>query len=437
MRILSITAGAAGMYCGSCFRDNTLAAELLARGHDVLLVPVYTPTRTDEPNVSHPKVVLGGINVYLQQHVPLFRRTPWLFDRMWDTSFVLNRVARGGVSTNPKALGELTISMLKGEHGHQRKEVRKLAHWLKSEPPFDVVNLPNSLLIGLARPLKEALGRPICCTLQGEDLFLEGMNEPHRSEARALITAQAESVDAFLAVSRYYADFMSRHLALPSSKMRVVPIGINVEGYDRVPRSSPERFTIGYFARVAPEKGLHVLCEAYRKLRLDYGLPEARLEVGGYLGPDHVEYLRRLERAMGDWGLRDEFRYRGTLNREQKIAFLRSLSVFSVPSTYAEPKGLYLLEALAAGVPVVQPRLGAFPEILERTGGGILYDPPDADGLAAALISLFRNLDAARELGYAGAAGVRQHYTATRMAERALDVYQEMLLGAAAPSPQI
>jgi hypothetical protein len=76
MRVLSITAGAAGMYCGSCSRDNALAVELLKRGHDVTLLPLYTPTNPDEANVSRNRVLFGGINIYLQQHVPFFRSTP-------------------------------------------------------------------------------------------------------------------------------------------------------------------------------------------------------------------------------------------------------------------------------------------------------------------------------------------------------------------------
>src|SRR5688572_29656955 len=112
MRILSITAGAAGMYCGSCFRDNALARELLARGHDVTLIPVYTTTRTDEPNVSRPGVLFGGISVYLQQHSPFFRRTPRFLDRLWDSPAVIGAFAGRGVSADARLLGDLTISML-------------------------------------------------------------------------------------------------------------------------------------------------------------------------------------------------------------------------------------------------------------------------------------------------------------------------------------
>src|SRR6476660_3311440 len=200
MRILSITAGAAGMYCGSCFRDNALAAELLARGQDVTLVPVYTPTRTDEPNVSRHRVLFGGISIYLQQYSSIFRKTPRFLDRLWDAPWVINAFASRSLSTDPRLLGDLTISMLEGDRGVLRREFDKLLEWIADESVPDVINLPNTLLIGLARPLREALGKPICCTLQGEDLFLDGLIEPFRQQAIDLIRRQVGDVDRFLSV---------------------------------------------------------------------------------------------------------------------------------------------------------------------------------------------------------------------------------------------
>src|SRR5204863_8129073 len=187
MKILYLTGGAGEMYCGSCLRDNTLATELLARGHDVVLLPVYTPTRTDEPNVSNDKVFFGGISVYLEQYVPLFRSTPRWLDRVWDSKLMLSLAAKRSISTSPKMLGELTVSMLKGERGFQKKEIEKMLDWLKTEAAPDVVSIPYTLLISLAEPIKRALERPVCCTLQGEDLFLEGLREPYRSDALELI----------------------------------------------------------------------------------------------------------------------------------------------------------------------------------------------------------------------------------------------------------
>jgi len=424
MRILQITAGAAGMYCGSCLMDNALAAELRARGEDVLLLPVYTPTRTDEANVSDGHVFFGGISVYLEQNVPLFRKTPAFLDRLWDAVPVIRAATSRGISVCPEALGELTISTLKGEEGNQAKEFKKLLGYLDHLPSFDLALVPNTLLISLAPALRRELNRPVICTLQGEDLFLEGLTEEHRAEAKELIRRHAAGVDGFVATSDYYADFMASYLGLDRKKIHTVPIGINLEGHGG-PRDEPSGpFTIGYFARVAPEKGLHLLVDAYRILRQERGLGDARLEAAGYLLPEHQGYLDEIQARLREWGLDREFRYHGTLDRVDKISFLKSLDVMSAPSPYAEPKGLYVLEALANGVPCVQPRHGAFPEVLGRTGGGVLFEPNDPADLADRLLELASDREATRALGRRGAEGVRQHHSIARMATRALEVYE-------------
>jgi glycosyltransferase involved in cell wall biosynthesis len=415
------------MYCGSCLRDNALAAELLARGHGVVLTPVYTPTRTDERNVSGAHVFFGGISVYLEQHAPLFRYTPRVLDKLWDSAWALRLATKRQIKVDPRRLGELTVSMLRGNQGFQRKEVDKLLDWLAREPRFDIVNLPYALLIGLAEPLKRSLKIPICCTLQGEDLFLDGLGEPYRSQALDLIRHAAPHVDMFLPVSRYYLDYMPSYLGVPQSKMRVAPLGINVEGYSPRRRDRSDVFTVGYFARVAPEKGLHMLADAYQRFRARSPTRRARLVAAGYLAPEHEGYLNGVVQQIDSAGLRSEFEYRGELDRAGKIEFLQELDVMSVPATYDEPKGMFLLEAMAIGVPVVQPRRGAFPEIVETTGGGILVERDDPEALAAGLERLQNEPTLATTLGQAGAIGVRAHYTVGHMAETVEQIYRETI----------
>ncbi len=426
MRVLSLTAGAAAMYCGSCFRDNALAAELIRRGHDVTLLPFYTPTLTDEVNVSlQERVFFGGISVYLEQHVALFRHTPRLLDKLWDRPSVIKRLSQGSIAVDPKFLGEMTVSTLRGERGHQRKEIEKLLEWLADEPPPDLVNIPYTLLISLAAPLKRALGCPIVMTLQGEDLFLEGLPQPYKREAMDLIRSQIADVDLFIAVSHYYADFMREYLGIPRDKVRVAGLGISL---DDLPSPAPlarDPFTLGFFARIAPEKGLHVLAETYRILRRERGLPPSRLRAAGYLPPEHQGYLDTIARELNAAGLGQEFEYAGALDRQAKFAFLRDLDVLSVPSPYHEPKGLYLLEAMACGVPVVQPPHGAFPEVIARTGGGLLASSDAPADLATRIMDVWQQPDHARELGRRGRAGVTAHYTVARMGDAVLAAYDE------------
>jgi glycosyltransferase involved in cell wall biosynthesis len=426
MKILLLTAGAARMYCGSCLRDNTLAAELKRQGHDAILLPLYTPARTDEANVSEPRVFLNGIAVCLDQEASFFRKEHKLLDRLWDTPWMLKVASQTSIRVDPHRLGAMTVSMLRGEDGFQLKEIRKLTDWLRAEAPPDIAVLPNSLLVGLARPMRDALRRPICCTLQGEELFLNQLPEQQRAQAIELIRAKAVDVDGFIAVSEYSARYWVRELGLPERKMHVVPLGINLEGFDAAPRVPSSRFTIGFFARIAPEKGLATLAEAYILLRRKTDLGPAALRAAGYLAPEHKNYLRSVSRRLQEAGLAHEFHYEGSLDRARKIEFLRGLDVLSVPCTYDEPKGIPLLEAMAAGVPVAQPRRGAFPEIIEKTGGGVLAQPGDAASMAEAIYNLCKTPGLAADLGRKGAEGVREHYSATRMAKRALEVFQSL-----------
>jgi glycosyltransferase involved in cell wall biosynthesis len=433
VKILSITAGAAGMYCGSCARDNALAAELMARGHDVTLIPVYTPTRTDEPNVSRPKVLFGGISVYLQQYSKLFRWTPQFLDRFWDAPGVIGAFAGRMVSNDPRMLGDLTISMLQGESGVLKKEFDKLISWIRAEPLPDVINLPNSLLIALAQPLRRAVGRPVCCTLQGEELFLEGLTSPYRDRALEAIRAKIPHVDRFIAVSEYCAQFMSRYLRIPRDKISVVPLGINLNGYEqRPPPTAGDPFRIGYFARIAPEKGLHVLAEAYIRFRKTVNEGTCRLEAAGYTSPDHVSYMDGVKQTLAKAGLAEEFTYHGVVDREGKLAFLKRLNLLSVPATYDEPKGLFLLEALGCGVPVIQPRRGGFIEIVEKTSGGVLVEPDNVGALAAAFVEAWMNPADTALLGERGFAAVRKHYSVQESAAKLVAAFESLTVAARA-----
>lgn len=423
MRIVYVAAGAAGMYCGSCLHDNTLAAALMAEGHEVLLVPTYTPLRTDEANVSLGRIFFGGINVYLQQKLPLFRHTPWALDALLDAPALIQLAAgRGGPSIEAEKLGDLTVSMLAGKDGKQRKEVRKLVHWLRSERP-DVVHLSNSMLSGMAEPIRE-LGVPVVCTLSGEDLFLEKLPAPHYEQARHLLREQAKHIHAFVALNGYYATFMAEYLAAPRDRIHVIPHGLNLAGHGtRSPTAADGTRTIGYLARIAPEKGLHLLVEAFEQLLEEPNLPPLKLCVAGYLGQLDRAYFDQLVRRVQAWREPQRFEYVGEVDRAGKIAFLQSLDIFSLPTVYRESKGLPVLEALANAVPVVLPAHGTFPELVADTGGGVLHEPGSPESLAATLRQLIEDPQRSAALGLAGQQAIKERYHMARMAAETADLY--------------
>ncbi len=427
MRIAYITAGAAGMFCGSCMHDNTLVSALVAAGHDALLIPTYTPIRTDEADVSQKRVFFGGINVYLQEKFAFFRHTPWLLDRLLDARRLLGWVSRFAVNTKYEDLGDLTISILQGEHGHQRKEVRKMVNWLRDEVKPEVVNLTNVLLSGMVHEIKRELGVPVLGTLQGDDIFLEALPEPQRSKAMALIRDHCAEMDGFVATSGYYADFMSSYLGIPRDRIHVVYPGLNLRGHGGPRTSDGGPPVIGYFARICPEKGLHVLAEAFRHLGEFPGTPPARLRVSGWLGENNRAYFDDVRRKLSEAGLSDRFEYVESPDHASKVRFLQGLDVLSVPTTYREPKGLYILEALANGVPVVQPRHGSFPELIEATGGGLLVNSDDPRDLAAGLAQLLGDVAHREELGRKGKEVVHSRFHAAAMADETVTVYRKYI----------
>ncbi len=430
MRIAYLTAGAAGMYCGSCLHDNTLAAALLERGEEVLLVPTYTPLRTDEPSVAGRRVFVGGVNAYLQQVFPLFRKTPRWFDRLLDNATFLQFATNGAGSVDPIKLGPLTVSMLQGEAGNQRKAIQQLADWLAQEVQPDVVHLPNSMLLGMARTIRQRCDKPIVCSLSGEDLFIEGLLPVHREQVRELLRERAAEIEAFTTMNHAYADFMAEYLAVDRSKIHVIPHGMSLEGVGDESREMKDEETtlvVGYFARICHAKGLHLLLEACELLAERQPDLPFELRAAGYLGGGDREYLLDLHRRADRGALAGRFSYQGELDRPAKLDFLGSLDVFSMPTVHPEAKGLSAIEAMAVGTPVVLPRHGAFPELIADTGGGVLHEALDTESLSYELENLLDDGEACHQLGEAGASAVRDRYRADQMAEKTMALYDKVI----------
>jgi glycosyltransferase involved in cell wall biosynthesis len=429
MHIAILTAGGAGMFCGSCMHDNTLARGLRQLDEEVTLIPTYTPIRLDEPDASERHVFLGGIDLYLRHRYGLWRSLPRSVTRWVDARWLLRIASRFAVSNDARQLGELTLDMLAGSAGPQCDALAELGQFVIHDLQPDVVVFSNALLAGAIEALRDEQGDylrcPFVCVLQGDDIFLDGLVAPFREQALSRLRNLVRGFDGFLTHSRFYADFMSGYLDLPRSRIEITPLGIDVAGHDGLPReaaSSP--FTVGYFARICPEKGLHRLIEAFRILHDRQ--PNSQLMAAGYLGHRDRAWAEDLFRSAADLG--HAFRYVGSpATHEEKVAVLKSFDVLSVPTEYREPKGLYVLEALANGVPVVQPRHGAFPELIEATGGGLLVDSGDASALATSLEELMLQPSRRIELARAGHAAVHSRYGLLETAATTRDVLRRFV----------
>lgn len=432
MNIVQITPGAGGMYCGNCFRDNALVAELRKLGHDVLMVPLYLPmTLEEEDQSAGTPIFFNGVNVYLEQKSSFFRNAPkWLHrgvQAIAEFPLFAKQINNQAGKTRAEDVGDLTISMLKGEVGNQARELDELVAFLKTLPDKpDVICLSNAMLVGFARKMKKELGSLMVCQLQGEDAYLDSMREPERTEVWKTMTDRALDVDLFVAPSRYFAETMARRLSLPMEKVAVVPNGVNLDGYlvDDPTAHDQDPPVLGFFARMCEEKGLHLLVETFINLKRRESMKNLRLKVGGGCGPGDEAYVKRLRKHLHGEGVLGDVEFHPNLDREQKQEFFKSLSVFSVPALYGEAFGLYLVEAMAAGIPVVQPRHAAFPEIVEQSAAGAIAEP-NASSLADAIESVLSNRSSYNAYRKSAVAAARGKFSIEVMAKNMIETLEQ------------
>jgi glycosyltransferase involved in cell wall biosynthesis len=417
MRILHLTPGTGSFHCGSCLRDNALIKALRVRGHDAVMVPLYLPLVTDREAASPTvPVQVGGISLYLQEKFTWFHRMPGFVHRWLNAPDRLRKASARMGMTSPQELGKLTIGTLLGREGRQWGEWHKLVKWIRTQPKPDVVSLSNCLLTGLAEAIEEEIGVPVVCSLQGEDSFIETLPEPYREQAWEAIQKNAEHVKRFIAPSRFYAETMAGFMKLPTDDIAVVRNGLDFSNI-AVSRPEPNYPVIGYLARMIHGKGLTTLVDAFIELWKRRSVPRVRLRIGGAKTQVDDAYVGELEKKLSEAGCRKQVEFLPNLTFDEKARFFRDLTVFSVPATYGEAFGLYVLEAMAGRVPVVQPRHGAFPELIDLTGGGVLCEPDDVMSLVNGLEDLLVDGPKREQLANAARTGVQAQFTPSKMAE--------------------
>ena len=427
MNIVLLTPGTGSYHCGVCMRDNALAKELNRLGHRAVMLPMYLPLTLDESAATpETPIFFGGVSTYLREKVPFLRKMPRWLDRLLSARPLLRLLAGKAARTGGPEVAGMTLSMLRGELGNQASEIEELIAWLRiafdGKKP-DVVWLSTALQAGLARRIRAELGVPVIGFLQGEDSFIDGLG-PAASETWKLLSERMRDATAWVAPSRYFAELMARRLGWAADKLKVIPNGVTLPPRDSQLSTLNSQLTIGYLARFVPGKGIGMLVEAFILLRRE--MPNVRLRCAGSMTDGDAKYVETLKARLRAAGCADAVEWLPNVSLAEKLAFLASVTVFSVPATYSEAFGMYVIEALAAGTPVVLPASSAFPEIVNATGGGVLFET-DAfvENLAAALQALLREPARARALGEAGRAAVARDFSMTRLAERLVELSAE------------
>jgi glycosyltransferase involved in cell wall biosynthesis len=437
MNIALLTPGTGSYHCGVCMRDNALARELLGQGHRALLLPMYLPLTLDEEAASPgAPIFFGGISTYLREKGAIFRRMPRWLDRMLSARWLLRLLAGRAAKTGGPEVAAMTVSMLRGQDGNQAAELRELVTWLRGAfdgAPPDAVWLSTALQAGMAGAIRSELRVPVVGFLQGEDTFLDGLGT-RASEVWALLGERMRDADVWIAPSRYFAELMASRLQWSreeaARRIRVIANGIPLDdsGAAVIPRQGAP--AIGYLARFISSKGLGLLVDAFIILKKRGAFPGLLLRCAGSMTADDARYVDSLRAKLDAAGVGRDVEFLPNVSRAGKAAFLRSIDVFSVPAISSEAFGLYVIEALAAGVPVVQPRVSAFPELVGATGGGVLFDPIGGAGaLADAIEPLLREPSRARSLGQAGREAVGRDFSIGRMAAEILAVTGSLLAG--------
>lgn len=427
MQIIHIIPGSGGsFYCGNCLRDSKYVNALRGMRHEVIKVPMYLPLFADEHDLEDIPVFYGAVSIYLKQLWPAFRRAPSWLGRLLNSKPALKAASRMAGSTRAAGLAEMTVSMLLGEDGGQEEELNHLVEWLGEHCRPDIVHLSNALLLGLAHRIKEQLKAPVVCSLQDEDVWIQAMHDDAQREVWSLMNRKAAHVDAFIAVSDHYARLMQERMRLPAGKLHCLHLGVGPSDYDYLPASQKPR-NIGFLSRMCHENGLDILADAFIELNKTADFAETKLVISGGHTRDDAAFVKAQKRKLSAAGLLHKVDFHEDFEGQGRKDFFSKVAVLSVPVRKGEAFGLYLLEALASGIPVVQPALGAFPEIVAASGGGVIYEPNRPESLAAALEELLSDRQRLDRLSETGREGVEKYFHLNEQASKMLGIYKQVI----------
>ncbi len=426
MRIVHIIPGNGGsFYCQNCIRDGALVKSIQEAGHDIIMVPMYLPLVTDEPDMQQETpVFFGAVNAYLKQIWPWFRNAPRWLEKFFDSSLFLNLAARSAGSTSAAGLEDMTLSMLRGEDGNQSGELHQLIRWLKSDIRPDVVYIANSLLLGLVPGIRQELEVPIVCALQDEAPWLESMDSEKLQEIWDLMRLLARDVDCFLPVSSYYGRIMTSKLEIPSDRIRIIPNGIDAGQYRRSGLPD-DPVTVGYLSRQMPGLGLDILTDAFILLRNQHSDLNMELKITGGMTRDDLPFVKAIKRKLKRSGLLQDVHFIENHDREHRIEFLQSLTLMTVPTQFPEAFGTFILEAMACGVPVIQPNIGAYPEIIRQ--GGWIYHPNNAETLAGMIWNAAADRSELEQKSNDARQLILDHYDIGKIADELTGLYHHLI----------
>jgi glycosyltransferase involved in cell wall biosynthesis len=427
MNIIQIIPGSGGsFYCGNCLRDSKYVDALRKQGHQVVKIPMYLPLFSDEHDITDIPIFYGAISTYLKQVYPIFRKMPDWFEKLLDSKPMMKMAASMAGSTRAKGLEDMTISMLLGEQGEQKEELDKMVNWIAEHCKPDIIHISNALLLGLARRLKEKTGVPVLCSLQDEDVWVDAMQPKFQQKIWDLMHERAEDVDALVAVSNFFAETMKKLMNLSDEKMHTFYLGVDAEDYHFISPVKEKPRNVGYISRMCHENGFDIVVDAFIQLKKKPGFEDVKLIATGGSTGDDAKYIKEQKRKIRENNLDDSFEIIDEFEGDTRHDFFKKVSLISVPVRIGEAFGMYLLESMASGVPVVQPALGAFPEIVGLSGGGVTYMPNSPEKLSETWAELLSNPEKMEKLSHDGYEGTKKKFNIHNHAAEIIGLYEKL-----------
>ncbi|MDR2117982.1 MAG: glycosyltransferase family 4 protein [Tannerellaceae bacterium] len=382
MKILFIVPGSGDpFYCGNCFRDNQQANALRKAGLDVVVMPLYLPLK-DRSFLADAPLFFPATSFFLSQKYFKQKALPRWLERALGSGPALRLAASFSGTTSAEGLEQMTLSMIAGSDEVFERQSDALLEWIGGHGRPDVVHLSSSLISGVGRRIKEHTGLPVVCSLQDEEVWIDGLKKPWAEAAWEGIAANMLYIDSLTVSSEFYRRVAERRFA-PPPPVHVVYPGFDTERYASA--SYPPDPTLGFFYRTNEANGLDILAGAFVQVKRSGRLPRLRLRIGGGSTSADRPFLRKVRRMLAPF--REDVDWCEGYRPEDHAAFYGSVSAVCVPIRFEESVGLYLCEAFAAGRPAIEPRTGSFPEITGEAG--LLYEPNDSRRLAAAIEEMF------------------------------------------------
>ncbi len=420
MKILFIIPGSGdSFYCGNCFRDNLQANALRKAGHEVIVMPLYLPFKYPSFKANTP-LFFPATTFYAAEK--FFRKggIPRWISRLLESKPMLNIASSFSGTTSATGLEDITLAMIHGSDAVFTEQVNMMIDWIEHHEKPDIIHLSTTLLIGVAKAIRQRTHIPIVCSLQDEEVWIDSLEGKYLQEAWQGIIDNLKYVDKFVTTSEFYKKVVTTRIP-QITDVEVIYPGVDVSKY--VSGQYPDEPVIGFFYRMNRENGLGILAEAFVKLKKRNTIKNLKLKVaGGYTSKDQ-RFLKDVKKMLRPYT--DDVDLCRTYDPEHHADFYKQITIISVPVTFDEGVGLYLCEAFAAGRPAVEPATGSFPEI---TGdAGIVYSPNNSEALVDAIEKLLIDRDLFKHCSENALEMSRMRYNDEVMAERLAKMYEKLM----------